>query len=155
MNAAPPLHGRNRQGRRLFKRRRSSLTGQHSSQKRRGTAVTEFAIFLPILLAFSLVPLELAAMIFVNQSLRVAAYETARVASKKLGTYADAEDQGEQILNERSLQDWSIEISPAEATLHEGDLVTVTVTAGYAANAVVGFIYTNSILTGRMVMTKE
>ncbi len=155
MNAVPPLPRRNRRGRRLFTRRCFSLTGHPPKRQRWGTAVTEFAIFLPILVTFSLVPLELASMIFVDQSLRVAAYETVRVASKKRGTYADAEDRGEQILVERGLQDWTIDISPPEAALHEGDLVTVTVTAGYGANAVVGFIYTDTTLTGRMVMTKE
>ena len=94
-------------------------------------------------------------MTFVKQSFRVAAYETARVATKKLGSYANALDHGEQILNERDLQGWTIDISPPEAVLNEGDLVTVTVTASYADNALIGFVFTDTVLTGKIVMTKE
>ena len=139
------------------RRRCANLTPRHFSRRRRhaGAVIAEFAIFLPLLVVLSLVPVELSSMLFVKQSLRIAAYETARVATKKLGTYSTARLHGEQVLNERDLKGWSIDISPSEALLMEGTPITVTVTAPYADNSVVGFAYTNSILFEHIVMVKE
>lgn len=138
------------------RRRCSDLTPRRSSRRHRsGAVVAEFAIFLPLLVVLSLVPIELASMLFVKQSLRISAYETARVASKRLGTYAEAQVHGEQILTERNIAGWSINISPTEALLVEGNPITVTVTAPYADNSVVGFAFTNAILSEYLVMVKE
>ena len=138
------------------RRRCADLTPRRVLRRRRpGAVIAEFAIFLPLLVVLSLVPIELASMLFVKQSLRVAAYETARVATKKLSTYSAAQLHGEQILTDRDISGWSIDISPPEALLTEGNPITVTVTAPYADNSVVGFAYTNSILSENLVMVKE
>lgn len=138
------------------RRRCSNLTPCRSSRRpRSGAVITEFAIFLPLLVVLSLVPIELASMLFVKQSLRVSAYETARVASKQLGTYSEAQIYGEQVLTDRNLAGWSINITPPESLLVEGNPITVTVTAPYADNSVVGFAFTDSVLSEYIVMVKE
>jgi hypothetical protein len=138
------------------RRRCANLTPRRALRRRRaGAVVAEFAIVLPLLVTLSLVPIELSSMLFVKQSLRITAYETARVATKKLSTYSEARLHGEQILTERDITGWTIKITPPEAHLNEGDPITVTVTVPYADNSVVGFAFMNSILSEHIVMVKE
>jgi Flp pilus assembly protein TadG len=137
------------------RRRSDSFRHRTAPRGRRGLAATEFAVFLPLLVLLALVPLDLSAMIFLKQSLHVAAYETVREAAKKNSTYAEAVPRGQQILNERGINGGTIEISPDEATLAPGTLVTVTVTADYSSNAVLGFAFATSVLESRLTMLKE
>lgn len=117
--------------------------------------MTEFALFLPLMVLLAIVPLELAAMTFLKQSIHVGAYEGARLATKKLGTESEAVARCQQIMEERGIAEWEIGIEPDLDSVNPGDIVTVTVSANYGANAAVGLFYTDTVLTSSVSMMRE
>ena len=82
---------------------------------RRGVAATEFAVCLPIVLVIVFGSIESCTMIFLKQSLAVAAYEGARVAIEQ-GDNAGVIAASNQILIDRNVNGGSIETVPADLT---------------------------------------
>ncbi|MDG2385752.1 MAG: TadE/TadG family type IV pilus assembly protein [Pirellulaceae bacterium] len=125
------------------------------SRRRNGIAVTELAVVLPFVMFFSIVPIELCTMIHLKQSLSVAAYETAKIATRKKGTYALAEQQYDQLIFDRDINGSSIDFSVAEADLVAGMPLTVTVTAPFSQNCLLGFWYIDKTPQAHVTMLKE
>lgn len=104
---------------------------------RRGVAATEFAICLPVLLLLLLGTIECCSMIFLKQTLAIAAYEGGHTALMPAATTADATQTCNDILNERRVRSGRVEFVPANLDrVAEGDYFEVRVSAPTNANQV-------------------
>ena len=85
----------------------------HKQQtQRRGTAMTETAVTLPLLAVLVLGSIEAANAVFIKQSLTIAAYEAGKLASRPGGTSTEAVNRSQQILDVRGLTGYSVTVSP-------------------------------------------
>ena len=124
---------------------------------RRGAALVELAVCLPMLVLVLLMALQTADAIYLKQSLHVAAYESARTAIKPDSDTAMAVARGEEILDGRHIQDYSIAFTPADvASVTPGEVITVTVTTTIESNTVLPAWYPGpEFLSADVFMIKE
>jgi Flp pilus assembly protein TadG len=132
-------------------------TTSRARTRRRGAAIAEFAICLPILLLVSFSLIELCSMMFVKQGLTIAAYEAAHRGVQPAATSADAILAAEEILQQRRIEGGTVTVTPGEILLVEqGDFFTVRVTAPASRNRMVPLpLFTTSDLSGTAVAMKE
>jgi hypothetical protein len=135
--------------------RRPSRSSRH--QRRRGVAVVELAVCLPVLVLILLATIEACVMLQLQQNAVITAYEGARIGILP-GTDASAVQlQCEMLLDDRNISNYAIKMNPPDpATLNEGDLFTVTVEADCVANSVVGAaFFQNKTISESVVMKAE
>ncbi len=126
-------------------------------QNKRGAAVVEFAIVLPVFLLILIGTIEACSMIFLQQSLEIAAYEGARVAIVPTTTSSDVESAANQILTPRHIQNSSISVTPNDfQSAPYGTFVRVSVSVPCLSNSVIpSSLYGSRTLTGKVEMMKE
>ena len=126
-------------------------------ESRRGAAMVEFALTLPLLLIIVLGTIESCSMLHLKQTLHIAAYEAARVALVPKTTTAQVTNAAQDILTDRRVQDSTISISPSSfSTAPISSYITVTVTAPSNSNFAVPLLfYRNKTITGTCSMMKE
>ena len=123
---------------------------------RKGAAVAEFAVCLPVMVVIVLGAIECTSMIFVEQSLNIVAYEGIRTAIGPDGTAADARQRTDQVIAERDLAGCSVVLDPANPEdADRGTPVTIRVTAPVAANSVFSLRFFSGDLEAVAVMNKE
>ena len=83
-------------------------------QNKQGAAAVEFAIVLPVFVLILLGSIETCTMIFLQQSLEMAAYEGARVAIVPTTTSLNIASAAKQILTPRHIQNSSISVTPSD-----------------------------------------
>ena len=106
------------------------------SSKRGGVAAVEFAACLPLLMLLVFGSIEASSLIFLKQSLHVAAYETARAAVQP-GTDASAASEAAiDILNSRGVVGFDLQFPGGDPSLvTRGSLIRVTATAASGVNS--------------------
>ena len=120
---------------------------------RRGVAVVEFAVCLPLLVALTLGAVETANSIFLKQMLTQIAYEGARVATSNGGTQAEAEVRCQEIIAARGIHDVVVSFSPSVTTATPaGTWVTVTATAPTNSNSLGSSIFYRGLTIGKIVV---
>ena len=126
-------------------------------QRRKGSATTELAVCLPLVMLLIFGGIEAANGIFLKQGLTVAAYETAKMATTVGYSVADAQNRGQQILTARGFSGATIAISPNTTQLFPGTPVTVTVSAPADLNAISPAISlgTDSTIRARITMNRN
>jgi len=125
-------------------------------KQRRGTATVELAVCLPVMVILVLGAIECTTMIFVEQSLHVVGYETARSAILPTATNSEVQLRLNEVIAERKLNGASVQISPSDIeVLDPGTHITVTVTAPAADNAVFPLKFFSGDLDAVSVMSKE
>lgn len=126
-------------------------------QNKRGAAAVEFAIVLPVFVLILLGTIEACSMIFLQQSLEIAAYEGARVAIVPTTTSSDVESAANQILTPRHIQNSSISVTPNDfQSAPYGTFVRVSVSVPCFSNSVIpSSLYGSRTLTGKVEMMKE
>ena len=124
---------------------------------RRGAAMIEFAICLPVLVLLVFGSIEAASFIFLKQSLQVAAYEGAREAIRANATDATAISRATAILESRAVRDAVVRFaSGSPATQARGQQTVIEVSAPPRTNSpLAGQWVPNRTLTARLVMLKE
>lgn len=106
--------------------------------RRRAVAATEFAVCLPVLILLVLGSLECCSMIFLKQSLSVAAYEAAHTSLQADATSADGQATAMAILADRSVRGGQVTVADGDlGAVAEGDYFTVVVSAPTDQNRVV------------------
>lgn len=137
----------------MNRRSRSALR----STNRRGAAAVEFAVCLPILVMLIFGSIEASAMIFLKQSLNVAAYEASREAIRDGRSNADARVKANAILASRGVVGFNITFPNGESfSAVRGDQIAAEVTAPSGPNSpLVGQFIRNRILNARVVMVKQ
>lgn len=125
-------------------------------RRRRGVAAAEFAVCLPMLVLALLGMIECCSMVFLKQSLAVAAYEGAHTALQPGATSADVRAVCTQILRDRRVQSADIQITPNLESTDEGQYLTVAISAPTRPNSVLPApLLRGRTLTSRATMMKE
>jgi Flp pilus assembly protein TadG len=130
----------------------------NSCEKTRGgVAAAEFAVCLPVIVLLVLAMIESCTMIFLKQSLTVAAYEGVRTALQQNAVSSDVRRTSQQILTERRVRGATISINPNNfEALPVGQYVQVTATAPADLNSVIpGNFFRGKTLSGTATMMKE
>ena len=124
---------------------------------RRGLAVVEVAVCLPVLTLLVFGAIEASSYIFLKQSLNVAAYEAVREAVRRDATNQTAVARAEVILNARGVRGFEVNLpTGALADARRGQLVRVEVTAPAADNSpLAGSFVPTRLLSSAVTMIKE
>ncbi len=139
-----------------FKIRRNRRMGT-GEQARRGAAVVEFAICLPIILFIVLASIEAASLMFLRQALVQSAYEGAKVAIRNGGTNADATAAVNAVAAGRRINSLNVTFTPSDiSSVTPGETIRVDITAPGDANSFIPFgPFKGKTITAQAVMVKE
>ena len=137
--------------------RYQQLCSRTRGNQRRGVAAAEFAVCLPVIVLLVLGMIECSTMIFLKQSLTVAAYEGVRTALEDRAVSRDVLRSSQQILTQRRVQGGTTTVNPNNIpTVPTGQYITVTVSAPADLNSVIpGSFFRGRILSARATMMKE
>ncbi|MEZ6087533.1 MAG: TadE/TadG family type IV pilus assembly protein [Pirellulaceae bacterium] len=124
---------------------------------RRGAAITEFAVCLPMLTLLVFGTIETSNRIFLRETLSVAAYECAREAIRNSTTIAAAKKRGQDILDSRNVKGSAIVFTPTDiVAATRGTQIKVEVTAPTSSNGTAfGSFVAQKTLKATVVMVKE
>lgn len=124
---------------------------------RRGTAVVELAVTLPVFVLILFATIETTAMIFLQQSLEIGAYQGARIALIPSSDSVKVTTAVNQVLIDRNVNSASVSLTPANySSLPYGTKITVRVIAPCNANSPFSpWFYGGRTLAGEVTMMKE
>jgi hypothetical protein len=132
----------------------AGLVSPACSLTRSGAAVIELAVCLPILVLITLATIEACAMIYLKQTLTIAAFEGARIGMLPGSAALNVEAQSQLILTDHRVASGSITMQPGDPSLlTEGDYFRVSVTAPCAPNSLIGgWFYAGRTFTESVVL---
>ena len=127
------------------------------SNSRKGAALVELAVCLPVLMVLILGSIEATSAIFVRQALTTAAYEAAREAARTGATTLTATARGQAVLDARRIRNSTIQFTPSNvSTAGRGNIITIEVTATLSGNSpFTGRVIPDQVNRVRTVMVKE
>lgn len=132
------------------------IRGHARRRTRKGSALVELALCLPLLTLLVLGSIELRNFIFLKQSMTAAAYEASREAVRPTATDATAQAVADAIFTGRELTGATLSISPTAMGTERGTLITVTASAPSDANRIVMPKFIEGLAaTGVCIMAKE
>jgi hypothetical protein len=106
---------------------------------RRGAALIEFAVCLPVFFMITMASIETCRMIYLRQSLKIAAYECARLAIVPGCTLDSLQDQCDMVLQSRNIRGYQFSCVPNDpATLKYGELFRASVKIAAKDSSIVG-----------------
>jgi hypothetical protein len=125
--------------------------------RRSGAALVEFAVILPVLVLILMGTIETCTMIFLKQSLHIAAYEGARVAIVPDSEADDVRNAANRLLGMRRVKGASITVFPEDiANAPYGSFIQVEITAPCSINSVLPLpFYGGRTMRGTVEMMKE
>jgi len=125
--------------------------------RRRGVAAAEFAVCLPVLVLVVFASIEACTMVFLKESLTVAAYEGSRVTFQSAATDADIIARCQEVLAERSVEGATVSVIPANITaVPAGDPIEIRVSAPCDLNAVMPvWFYGGTTMSGSSIVMSE
>lgn len=103
------------------------LLSRLANKDRRGTAVVELAVCLPVMTLLTFAALEGANMLFLKQATVQSAYEAAKAAAKRSGSQAQGQQLARDVLTSRNITPQRIAFSANVDALDPGTEFTVTV----------------------------
>lgn len=125
-------------------------------KNRRGAAVVEFAVCLPVLMLIVLGTIEATHGIFLKQALSAAAYEGIRIAIEPGSRQTIAVQQAQSVLDSRLVKGSSITFDTNIDTVPRGRKVAIEITAPISANSpFIGRVIQDRLVKVRTVMVKE
>lgn len=126
------------------------------SNSRTGVAVVELAVCLPVLLLLVLGTISSASMIYFKQSLKIVAYEGARVSLIPGASDATVTAQCESLMSERRINQGVVSVSPSIESSPEGTIITVTAEAPCSQNGLfASLFYSGRTFSETVSMMKE
>lgn len=130
---------------------------RYHAGNRRGAAVVEFAVCLPVIVLIMLGSIEAANMLFLRQALVQASYEGAKAAIKNDSDNATVTLIANQVADGRRLAGFSVETIPADvSSVAQGELVRVRTSAPVKSNSFIsGTVFRQLNLDAEAVMVKE
>lgn len=133
---------------------------RRSKSRRRGTASIEFAFILPALVVLTLGTIDLCSMMFLKESVTLAAYEGARRGVGRGRTNTDAFDRITEFLDERDIAyDGGSVVTVSSPGFGGADTlenVTVTVQVPCAGNLLIPSQWFDNLnLSASVTMRKE
>ena len=135
--------------------RSAAKLGRHRNRK--GAAVVEFAVCLPLILLIMLGSIEAANMLFLRQALVQASYEGAKAAVRLDSDNATVEEIAGLVAAGRRIEGFSVETIPADvSTVPQGELIRVRTSAPVDSNSFIsGTVFRRLELDAEAVMVKE
>ena len=124
---------------------------------RKGAAVVELAVILPVFVLILMGTIETCKMIFLQQSLEIAAYEASRVTIVPTSTVTEVNNAAISLLRARRVNNASITVTPSNyQSAPYGSFIRVDVAAPCDSNTpfLLRF-YSSKTLTGTVEMMKE
>jgi Flp pilus assembly protein TadG len=120
-------------------------------------AAAEFAVCLPVIVLIVLATIEACTMVFLKQSLTIAAYEGARAGLAPSATNSTITVAANDILTDRRVNGGTIALNPTTLTsVAPGSYYTVSVSAPAARNSIIPIrFYRGRNLTASATMMKE
>ena len=124
---------------------------------RSGAAMIEFAICMPVFFLLAMSTIETCRMLYLRQSLKIAAYECARIGITPGMTVEVMQNQCDVILRGRQIRNYQFSCSPTNIeSLKFGELLTTTVQASADDNALVGaWFYQRKLLSESVTIMAE
>ncbi len=128
-----------------------------TSKKKNGAAIVEFALFLPLFFMITMASIETCRVLYLRQSLTIAAYECARLGVIPGMSLEALEFQCDSIVDGRNIRNVTLTVDPPDlSSLHYGDPLTVTVEAQADDNAILGtWFYRGRTLRETVVILGE
>lgn len=125
--------------------------------QRRGVAAVEFAVCLPMLILLFVGMIEACTMIFLKQSLSVAAYEGIHTGLLSNATAADIQTTCNAILTQRRVVGGQVVVTPSNlTTVQPGEYFTVRVSAPTTGNSFLPLRFFGNVnLAAEATMLKE
>ena len=106
---------------------------------KRGIAVVELALLLPILATIVFATIECCSVIRIKQRLGIMAYESARIAVLSESSIDDVRNQCQLLCDDDGLTGFDVSLSPANlGSFDSGQWVTATVTLPLRENSAIG-----------------
>ena len=125
-------------------------------ESRKGAAIAELAVVLPIFVMISIGTIELSQVIFLKQCLQAAAHDCGYIASRQSATDAELQSRMTEILSARGINGGTISTIPSSIDgLDRGTRYTVTVSAPTVTNTVIGEFFMSAVVTASTVRVKE
>ena len=126
-------------------------------RNRRGAAIVEFAVVAPLFVAILLGTIEACSMVFLRQSVEMAAYEAARVAIVNQTKSDQVQQAAKNVLDSRKVKDYAIKITPSDFQgAPYGSFIQIEVTAPCSSNSLLPVMYYGgSNVVGQVEMMKE
>lgn len=133
------------------------LTNNKRNASRKGVAAAELAVCLPVIVLIVLSTIEACTMVFLKQSLSIAAYEGARAALAQNATNSTVQNVANQVLTQRRVNGGTVTISPGNLiAVAPGEYMTITCSAPASRNSIIPIrFYRGRTLTGSATMMKE
>ncbi|NND99613.1 MAG: pilus assembly protein [Pirellulaceae bacterium] len=130
------------------------------SRRRKAAATVEFAFCLPVLIVLTLGTMDLCSVIFLKESVTLAAYEGARRGVGRGRTNADVTNRIVQFLDDRDIAYDSANVvqfsSPDFDSANTLENVTVTVTIPCAGNMIIpSSMFGDLSVSSEVTMRKE
>ncbi len=128
-----------------------------NSKKRNGAAIVEFALFLPLFFMITMATIETCRVLYLRQSLTIAAYECARLGVIPGMNLEAMQFQCDAIVDGRNLRNVTLTVDPPDlSSLNYGDPLTVTVETKADDNAILGtWFYRGRTLRETVVILGE
>lgn len=124
--------------------------------RRRGVAAAEFAVCLPVMIILVVGAIETSSMIFLKQSLTVAAYEGGRTSTVPGATTDDIRATCQDVLTDRHVNGATINVTPDVQFAAIGEFIEVEVLAPCNQNTIIaGRFFRNRNLSGASRFMKE
>ncbi len=132
---------------------------RRKTRRRSGTATVEFALCLPALLVLTIGTLDLCSMMFLKESIKLAAYEGARRGVGRGKTNDDVVRRVQEFLDERNVAyegNPCTFSSPDFTTADTLENVTTTVTVPCAGNLLIpSAMFSHLTLSADVTLRKE
>lgn len=119
--------------------------------------MVEFAICMPVFFLLAMSTIETCRMMYLRQSLKIAGYECARIGITPGMSAEVMQNQCDAIMTGRQIRNYQMLFQPTDLEgLQFGDLLTITVNASAADNALVGaWFYRQKTLSESVTIMAE
>jgi hypothetical protein len=126
-------------------------------EHRRGVAVVELAVCLPVILLIGLGAIQAASMVFLRQAMVQSAYEAAKVAVQPNATIGMATAAATRVAAGRRINSVNVVFSPADITsVPKGQPIRVIVSAPGDSNSLLPIgVFKNQRVLASAVMVRE
>lgn len=110
--------------------------------RRKAAALIEFAACLPVFVVIVLATIETCRMVYLRQSIKIAAYECARLGITPKTTKEMLQDQCDVILRGRGLENYTFTCTPDDpSTLKYEDTFTTSISISASEAALTGSVF--------------
>jgi hypothetical protein len=126
-------------------------------KSRRGAALVELAVSLPVLFLITMATVETCRVIYLRQSIKIAAFEAARLSILPNATFEIVKIQTDCVLLGRNIRNYEVTCTPdPPSSAKEGDLITIRITAPIAENSLMtSWIYRDRVIDESVRIMKD